>query len=88
MDLHSKKDSMSYNNLVAKISNNYKMLAYEIKILKKIHNKYLKSSDLPHLVDYGIIQLKNVHDSDKSEESKTEDSKNPVLTAYYVIPRY
>jgi len=52
------------------------LLANEIKILKKIHNKLINlpvspaRSNLPTLKIYGMIELENAHEDDKIEEQK------------------
>ena len=90
-DLQSKTDDKSFDRYVVKLSTSFEMLVYEIKIMKKIHNKLNKNqlsfqtSHLPKLKDHGMVQLRNVHDNDKPEDQEDQDH---ICAGYYILPRY
>jgi len=86
---------------VIKLSKHFENLSYEIKVLKKLNMSKLyreASTDeavshaamgVPRLIDYGLIILKNMHESDLNsckDINEPDISSHSRVFGYFIIP--
>ena len=59
---------------MVKLSEKFELLAYEIKILRKIAKKYIGTSEqlhVPEIEDYGMVVLTNMYKKEDKWGDKT-----------------
>ena len=72
--------------MVIKFSSDAEALAYEIKVLGKIHRSAQTNSPLPKVIAFGAFIAMNIHKADLSEPLK--NGATDKVVAYYIMPKY